>query len=111
MAGTARKDILTSSRHAFWITELPGMSWSTSRKTFWWSSTSTAKLFTKVENIAQLLFGKHISEVLERCLDMRSFFTPLSFLESYRHAVDSYVRNMHPELDLSKPILNTVPKM
>ncbi|OIW34298.1 hypothetical protein CONLIGDRAFT_688047 [Coniochaeta ligniaria NRRL 30616] len=66
-------------------------------------------VFANVERLAQLLFGEHITDVLERCLDMWSFFTPLPFPESTRHVVDNYIRKIHPQLDPSKATVETLP--
>ncbi|KAK0748606.1 hypothetical protein B0T21DRAFT_407105 [Apiosordaria backusii] len=66
-------------------------------------------IFANVENLSQILFGDHITQVLERCLDLWSFFTPLPAPESSRHAVDGYIRKIHPELDPSEATVETLP--
>jgi hypothetical protein len=67
-----------------------------------------SQVFANVEHLAQLLFGEHTTQVLERCLDMWSFFVPLPFPESMRHVVDNYIRKIHPELDPSKATVETL---
>ncbi|RYP69894.1 hypothetical protein DL771_005837 [Monosporascus sp. 5C6A] len=66
-------------------------------------------VFANAENLCQLLWGKHLSEVLVRCFDMWAYFTPLPAPDSCRHATDSYVRKAHPELDMSKATAATLP--
>lgn len=83
-------------------------------------------LFANVEGLAQLLFDSglrvdrdtgtdtkeasnpdagtdtNIIDLMFRLIDMWSFFTPLPAPEANRHPVDSYIREIHPELDMSK---------
>ncbi|RYP62923.1 hypothetical protein DL769_007128 [Monosporascus sp. CRB-8-3] len=66
-------------------------------------------VFANAENLCQLLWGKHLSEVLVRCFDMWAYFTPLPAPDSCRHATDNYVRKAHPELDMSKATVATLP--
>ncbi|RYP42693.1 hypothetical protein DL767_000062 [Monosporascus sp. MG133] len=56
-----------------------------------------------------LLWGKHLSEMLVRCFDMWAYFTPLPAPDSCRHATDNYLRKAHPELDMSKATAATLP--
>jgi len=42
-------------------------------------------------------------------MDMWSFFTPLPLPESKRYIVDSYIRQIHPELDPSKATVASLP--
>ncbi|RYP61581.1 hypothetical protein DL770_009758 [Monosporascus sp. CRB-9-2] len=71
--------------------------------------TNRQAVFANAENLCQLLWGKHLSEVLVRCFDMRAYFTPLPAPDSCRHATDNYVRKAHPELDMSKATVATLP--
>ncbi|KAI3321514.1 hypothetical protein HD806DRAFT_545754 [Xylariaceae sp. AK1471] len=66
-------------------------------------------IFANVENLYQTLWGSHLAEVLIRCFDMWAYFTPLPAPESCRHATDSHVRKIHPELDMSKATVATLP--
>ncbi|RYP43602.1 hypothetical protein DL768_009845 [Monosporascus sp. mg162] len=71
--------------------------------------TNRQVVFANAENLCQLLWGKHLSEVLVRCFDMWAYFTPLPAPDSCRHATDNYVRKAHPELDMSKATAATLP--
>ncbi|RYO83998.1 hypothetical protein DL766_008355 [Monosporascus sp. MC13-8B] len=71
--------------------------------------TNRQVVFANAENLCQLLWGKHLSEVLVRCFDMWAYFTPLPAPESCRHATGNYVRKVRPELDMSKATVATLP--
>lgn len=66
-------------------------------------------VFVNIEKLTQLLFGTCVYEVLVRCLDMWSFYTPLPAPESSRHVVDRYIRKLHPELDPTEATVETLP--
>jgi len=59
-------------------------------------------VFANVENLATLLFGKEALDLLDRAIDLWSFFVPLPRPEAARRLVDGYIRRIHPELDPSK---------
>lgn len=59
-------------------------------------------LFVNVEHLGQLLFGPEAMALMERTIDLYSFFTPLPRPQDQRHVVDDYVRKIHPELDVSQ---------
>ena len=54
-------------------------------------------VFANMENLSSLLYGAAKTRALARCLDMWSYFTPLPSPESFMHAVDVYIRKIHPE--------------
>lgn len=66
-------------------------------------------IFANIENLAETLFGRHMTHLLERCLDMWSYFVPLPSPESARHVVDSYILKLHPQLDPSNATVETLP--
>ncbi|KAI1085586.1 hypothetical protein F5B20DRAFT_8035 [Whalleya microplaca] len=66
-------------------------------------------IFANVEHLCQLIWGEQLSEVLVQCFDMWAYFTPLPAPESCRHATDSHIRTIHPELDMSKATAATLP--
>jgi hypothetical protein len=59
-------------------------------------------VFANIEHLAELLLGKHTTRVMERCMDVWSFFIALKAPESKRHVLNDYIRHIHPELDPSK---------
>lgn len=59
-------------------------------------------VFACIQEAVQMLFGQGLADLLARCIDMWSFYTPLPAPESKRHAVDSHIRKIHPELDMEK---------
>ncbi|CAJ2507255.1 Uu.00g084410.m01.CDS01 [Anthostomella pinea] len=66
-------------------------------------------IFANIEKLSQLLFGDHATDVLQRCLDMWSFFTPLPAPESSRHVIDGHIRKLDPELDPSEATVDDLP--
>ncbi|EOO01548.1 hypothetical protein UCRPA7_2941 [Phaeoacremonium minimum UCRPA7] len=66
-------------------------------------------VFANIEKLADLLFGHDVVDLLERAIDLWSFYNPLPFPETSRHVVDRYVRRIHPELDPSKATVETLP--
>lgn len=67
-------------------------------------------LFVNVENLGQLLFGQEAMDLMQRTIDLWSFFTPLPRPEDQRHVVDNYVRKIHPELDVSRATVDQLPR-
>ncbi|RYP73844.1 hypothetical protein DL769_004145 [Monosporascus sp. CRB-8-3] len=66
-------------------------------------------LFANVERAVQLLYDSETADLLERCIDLWSFFTPLPAPETSRHVVDNHVRRLHPELDMERATVETLP--
>ncbi|RYP05509.1 hypothetical protein DL764_003769 [Monosporascus ibericus] len=66
-------------------------------------------LFTNVERAVQLLYNSETVDLLERCIDFWSFSTPLPAPETSRHVVDNHVRRLHPEVDMEKATVETLP--
>jgi hypothetical protein len=66
-------------------------------------------IFANIENLAGLLYGPEILDLVFRAIDMWSFFTPIPAPETKRHVVDNYIRKIHPELDMSKATLENLP--
>ncbi|KAI1082947.1 hypothetical protein F5B20DRAFT_597160 [Whalleya microplaca] len=66
-------------------------------------------IFANIENLTQILFGDDVADLLARCLDLWSFFTPLPAPESKRHVLDAYIRRLHPELDMTKATVENLP--
>ncbi|RYP61941.1 hypothetical protein DL771_009948 [Monosporascus sp. 5C6A] len=66
-------------------------------------------LFANVERAVQLLYDNKTADLLERCIDLWSFFTPLPAPETSRHVVDNHVRRLHPELDMERATVETLP--
>ena len=66
-------------------------------------------VFANVEGIVHSLYGSETVDLLQRAIDLWSFYTPLPSPETSRHVVDSYVRRIHPELDPSKATVETLP--
>ncbi|KAK5652931.1 hypothetical protein OQA88_9410 [Cercophora sp. LCS_1] len=66
-------------------------------------------VLANIENLAQMLLGDEAVDLLERAIDLWSFFMPLPLPESRRHVMDRYIRRIHPELDPSKATVETLP--
>lgn len=66
-------------------------------------------VFANIEKLADILFGHAVVDLLERAIDLWSFYNPLPFPETSRHVVDRYIRRIHPELDPSKATVETLP--
>jgi hypothetical protein len=66
-------------------------------------------VFANIENIVHLLYGAEALDLLDRAIDLWSFYTAIPFPETSRHVVDRYVRRIHPELDPSKATVDTLP--
>jgi hypothetical protein len=66
-------------------------------------------IFANIENLATILYGPEILDLVFRAVDMWSFFTPLPAPESKRHVVDEYIRKIHPELDMSQATVENLP--
>ncbi|RYP21887.1 hypothetical protein DL765_001963 [Monosporascus sp. GIB2] len=66
-------------------------------------------LFANVEQAVQLLYDNETADLLERCINLWSFFTPLPAPETSRHVVDSRMRRLHPELDMERATVETLP--
>ncbi|RYP93196.1 hypothetical protein DL770_000671 [Monosporascus sp. CRB-9-2] len=66
-------------------------------------------LFANVERVVQLLYDSETADLLERCIDLWSFFTPLPAPETSRHVVDNHMRRLHPELDMERATVETLP--
>ncbi|RYP60663.1 hypothetical protein DL769_008023 [Monosporascus sp. CRB-8-3] len=66
-------------------------------------------VFASVVELMQLLYGLDATRLLDRALDMWSYFTPLPFPETRRHVVDKYIRRIHPELDMEKATVEQLP--
>ncbi|RYP69435.1 hypothetical protein DL771_006087 [Monosporascus sp. 5C6A] len=66
-------------------------------------------VFASVIELTQLLHGLDATRLLDRALDMWSYFTPLPFPETRRHVVDKYIRRIHPELDMERATVEQLP--
>jgi len=55
------------------------------------------------------MFGDEVLDLLDRAIDLWSFYNGLPLPESSRHVVDTYIRRIHPELDPSKATVETLP--
>ncbi|RYP09333.1 hypothetical protein DL764_001380 [Monosporascus ibericus] len=66
-------------------------------------------IFANFEKLCDAMFSREITDLLARGLDMWSFFVPLPSPESKRHVVDSWVRKIHPELDLERVMVAGLP--
>lgn len=64
-------------------------------------------VFANIENLSQILFGDEVTQLMDRAIDLWSFYHPLPQPETSRHVVDRYVRRKHPELDPSKCTVET----
>lgn len=65
-------------------------------------------VFANIENLSQILFGDEVTQLMDRAIDLWSFYHPLPRPETSRHVVDRYVRRKHPELDPSKCTVETL---
>jgi hypothetical protein len=65
-------------------------------------------VFANVEKLSQILFGDEFPQLIDRAIDLWSFYHPLPRPETSRHVVDRYVRRMHPELEPSKSNVETL---
>lgn len=65
-------------------------------------------VFANVEKLSQILFGEEVTQLMDRAIDLWSFYHPLPRPETSRHVVDRYVRRKHPELDPSKCTVETL---
>ena len=66
-------------------------------------------VFANIEKLAQIMFGDEVLDLLDRAIDLWSFYNGLPLPESSRHVVDTYIRRIHPELDPSKATVETLP--
>ncbi len=66
-------------------------------------------IFANIERLAHIMYGNETVDLLNRAIDMWSFFTPLVLPEPSQHAVNRYLRRIHPELDPSKATVETLP--
>ncbi|KAI0024321.1 hypothetical protein F4780DRAFT_768939 [Xylariomycetidae sp. FL0641] len=65
-------------------------------------------LFANFEEVTQIMYDSETLELLNRCLDMWSFYVPLPAPETSRHVVDNYIRRLHPELDMEKATVSSL---
>ncbi|KAK1828768.1 hypothetical protein QBC39DRAFT_374367 [Podospora conica] len=65
-------------------------------------------VFANIEKLSQILFGDEVTQLIDRAIDLWSFYHPLPRPETSRHVVDRYVRRKHPELDPSKCTVETL---
>lgn len=65
-------------------------------------------VFANIEKLSQILFGEEVTQLMDRAIDLWSFYHPLPRPETSRHVVDRYVRRKHPELDPSKCTVETL---
>ncbi|KAI1811335.1 hypothetical protein GGS20DRAFT_593292 [Poronia punctata] len=66
-------------------------------------------VFANIEKLADELLGEEGMQMLYRCADLWTFFTPLPLPETSRHVVDAHIRRIHPELDPAKATVETLP--
>lgn len=62
-----------------------------------------------IEGMCQLLFGEETLDLLDRAIDLWSYYWPLPLPETSRHVVDRCVRRQHPELDPAAATIETLP--
>lgn len=62
-----------------------------------------------IEGLCQLLFGEKTLDLLDRAIDLWSYYCPLPAPETSRHVVDNYLRRKHPELDPSAATIESLP--
>jgi hypothetical protein len=65
-------------------------------------------VFANIERLSQILFGKKVTQLLDRAIDLWSFCNPLPRPETSGHVVNRYVRRKHPEIDPSKCTVETL---
>lgn len=62
-----------------------------------------------IEKLCQILYGEEVHDLLDRAVDLWTFYCPLPIPETGRHAVNGYIRKLHPELDPLQATVETLP--